>query len=531
MFMANNLQMYRVEFGQNIGGINDSTQITSVKQNEALDIHNVRLIPTGGIQKRKGYYVVNTASLVGSGTITGIFNYLRFTGNSDLIVCVNSGTSASKIYKKDAGTNTFTSITPSGTFAGGDVTFAVSNDILMIASDGGSNILKWDGSATACTDLNTATAPLGQVVTDWNRHAVALKIPARGSNFEISHQGDSTQWRNSDRFPTDRQTVGATSLLGKLYVFTTDRMYAVSGNDRDNISMLPVRRSVGGTNQRSIVNVANRNLIVWPWRGNFYEFDGTTTNIISNRLERPLENTSDFFNVNQSLFDNIQGVNIASESRVSFLIAARNKTQNSFVLNYHYDLRTPDPKTGKSIGAWTVDKYDRNFAYLAVSVEDEKEILYAGDYDGHVCRLDVGDADGDSSEDANDGNAIPSRYQTGPFHNNMPDMTKRWREIIPVVGQTSSGTVTISTAENWAGSFITADTVALTTGGFASYWGVSKWGEDLWGAAISVIKRLSLSNRSEALSIKFSDSSKDPAWRIDTWVLRFQVLPGLRRFP
>ena len=77
--MANNLQMYRVEFGQNIGGINDSTQITSVKQNEALDIHNVRLIPTGGIQKRKGYYVVNTASLVGSGTITGIFNYLRFT--------------------------------------------------------------------------------------------------------------------------------------------------------------------------------------------------------------------------------------------------------------------------------------------------------------------------------------------------------------------------------------------------------------------------------------------------------------------
>ena len=113
----------------------------------------------------------------------------------------------------------------------------------------------------------------------------------------------------------------------------------------------------------------------------------------------------------------------------------------------------------------------------------------------------------------------------------MPDVTKRWREIIPVVGQTSSGTVTISTAENWAGSFITADTVALSTGGFASYWGVSKWGEDLWGAAISVIKRLSLSNRSEALSIKFSDSSKDPAWRIDTWVLRFQILPGLRRFP
>jgi hypothetical protein len=86
-----------------------------VKEHEALDIHNVRLIPTGGIRKRKGYYVVNTASLVGSGTITGVFNYLRFTGNSDLIVCVNSGSVANKIYKKDAGTNTFTSITPSGT--------------------------------------------------------------------------------------------------------------------------------------------------------------------------------------------------------------------------------------------------------------------------------------------------------------------------------------------------------------------------------------------------------------------------------
>ena len=52
--MANNLQMQRVEFGKNVGGINDSTQITSVKEHEALDIHNVRLIPTGGIRKRKG---------------------------------------------------------------------------------------------------------------------------------------------------------------------------------------------------------------------------------------------------------------------------------------------------------------------------------------------------------------------------------------------------------------------------------------------------------------------------------------------
>ena len=528
--MANNLQMQRVEFGKNVGGINDSTQITSVKEHEALDIHNVRLIPTGGIRKRKGYYVVNTASLVGSGTITGIFNYLRFTGNSDLIVCVNSGSVANKIYKKDAGTNTFTSITPSGTWSGGDVTFAVSNDILMIASDGGSNVLKWDGSATACTDLNTATAPLAEVVSDWNRHAVALKIPARGSNFEISHQGDSTQWRNSDRFPTDRQTVGATTLYDDLFIFTTDRMYRVSGHDRDDIRMDAVRLSVGATNQRSIVNVANRNLIVWPWRENFYEFDGVNTRIISNRIERPLANTSDFFNINLAKFDNIQGVNIASQSRVSFLVAEKNKTQNSIILNYHYDLRTPDPKTNQPTGAWTVDKYDRNFAYLGVAIEDDQEVLYAGDYDGHICRLETGDADGDSSADANDGNAIASRYQTGPFHANMPDVTKRWREIIPVVGQTSSGTVTISTAENWAGSFITADTVALSTGGFASYWGVSKWGEDLWGAAISVIKRLSLSNRSEALSIKFSDSSKDPAWRIDTWVLRFQVLPGLRRF-
>ena len=50
--MANNLQMQRVEFGKNVGGINDSTQITSVKEHEALDIHNVRLIPTGGIRKR-----------------------------------------------------------------------------------------------------------------------------------------------------------------------------------------------------------------------------------------------------------------------------------------------------------------------------------------------------------------------------------------------------------------------------------------------------------------------------------------------
>lgn len=527
--------MQRVGFESNIGGINDAVQPTKIEPYEAQEIRNVRLDPTGAISRRPGYFIVNTSTIAASAPIVGIHQYRRFSGNNDLILCLNAGTATDPIIVKrdDDGTTTFTQISTSTAWGGGEVTFAESNDTLIISQTNGGNIQQWDGSATVTTDLS-ASAPVAGAVSDFKNHVVAVDVIAAPGRYDFSVLFDPTSWRASDRIIVDRPTKAATTLYGDHIIGTTERLYRLSGNDRDNFSQVPIRDSVGVESAKSFVNVENRNLIVWPWRGQFYEFDGINTNVISNKLGRILKGTSSYFNIDLSKFDEIQGVNIPSQSRVAFLVIAIGDTQAEYILNYWYDLRTTDPEEpGFQVGAWTLDKYDRAFASIGVAVENGVEILYAGTHDGQLCHLDVGQGDSESSNNAGDGDAILSRYQTGPINAGVTETTKRWRDFLAVLKESGSYSLTVNFSDSFGGTFTGSEStqITLTAAGVGALWGTAIWGTDVWASSRSIQKRVRTGLRSETIVTQFFDSSTNSPWQVESWYWHFQNLPGIRRFP
>ena len=533
--MPTALPKQRVAFENNVGGINDAVQPTKIQPYEAQEIRNVRLSPNGAISERNGYFIVNTASIAASAPIVGIHHYRRFSGNDDLVLCLNTGTATDPIIVKrdSAAATTFTQISTSTVWSGGTPTFAASNDTLIISQTNGDNVQQWDGSATVTSDLS-ASAPVAHAVSDFRRHVIFMDIPARPGNWEFSVLGDPTSARDSDRVPVDRPTKGAHTLYGDHIIGTTERLVLLSGNDRDNFRQDPIRDSVGIENQRSFVNVENANLLVWPWRGRFYEFDGIRTRVISNRLGRILLNTSDYFNLSLSGFSSIQGVNIPSQSRVAFLVMASGDSQAKYILNYWYDLRTPDPEEPDfAVGAWTLDVYDRAFASIGVAVESGDEVLYAGTYDGQLCRLDVGNGDSESSSGAGDGVAIESRYQTGPITGGVPELTKRWRDFLAIVKQTGTYSIVVDFGESFGGGFTGTETtqISLAVTGSSALWGTAVWGTDVWASSLSVQKRVRTGLRAESIVVRFSANGTNIPWQIESFYFHFQQLPGLRRFP
>lgn len=531
--MPATIPIKRQGFFNNVGGIHDAAAVTEVKTYEAVAIRNVDLTPTGRIQKTPGYYVVNTTSIIASSPITGIHHYRRWSGNDSVVVTLNSSSAASAaIYVRDAGTTTFTSITPSSGFTGGNVTFAQNNDLLIFAADNSSQeLLSWNGSASVCVSLASASAPIGGSVADYKNHLMVMDVPVRLGNVEFSHLGDPNSWRNQDRIAVDRPTIGGTTLKEWFCMFTTERIIRFSGDDRDNFRQETMNDSVGADSPIGIVNAENVGRIIWPWRGKFYEFDGSNTRVISNKLGRMLDGTSEHWNINLSAFDSIQGVNLSQERRAVFLVRESGASTSFFLLSYWYELRTPDPKEHDfNVGAWTLEEYDRAFSSIGVVLENGEEVLYAGTNDGQLCRLYIGNRQGDSSANADDGSAYSSRYQSGPFYDKRAEETKRWREFLVMIAQAGNFNIQVDFAEDFAGSFSGTTQINLATAGFSSLWGSAVWNTGVWGSAVTLQRRVQTGFRSEALSIRISDNSTNPPWRVDGWALMYQSLPGLRRF-
>ena len=63
------------EFFNLVGGLNNSTDPTSIAPNEASDLQNVTFSVSGGIEKRPGFARINSSAACGTQAFTGQFMY------------------------------------------------------------------------------------------------------------------------------------------------------------------------------------------------------------------------------------------------------------------------------------------------------------------------------------------------------------------------------------------------------------------------------------------------------------------------
>lgn len=508
------IPMQRVSFEKNFGGASDAGDNTDLAPHQALRALNIRLSPSGAFGPRRGYQVLNTASVVASGPIIGVFQYQRFSGTDDTILVVGSGTvSGTQIVRLNTGTNTFVSLQPSAGVVRAEPTFAVTNDRLIIGLNTSTQeAITWDGSATAFTGLNSASAPIGAAWADFKNHAVVMGVFARPGGWEFSHLGNPTAYRNSDRVDVDRPTVGGTSIFGTFLVFSNDRIVRIEGSHRDDFEQAPLRGNTGARTPRAIVGVENRGVIVWHGHdGHFYESNGIEITRVSNRIENWIQGDSAYFNLDttQAGLESVYGVNYITDRRAGFLVRESGDSQNFFVLWYWYDLRTMDEKAGKPVGAWTLDEYDRAFASLGKAVENGTEVIYAGDTDGHLCRLEQGNSDGFATSTAV-GSAITARYRKGPFYGETYELAKRWRETQMVSTCSATMTFTINLRNDYSDTVAESATI------------------DEIASGVPLRLRAKIGQRSNALDLEFVSTSTNPAWEVQRFSVLYQTLPGRR---
>lgn len=433
--MAAPLAWNRTEYPHFAGGIHDvavtGTTVSRIALGEVENLENFEIADDGALVLRFGAAIVNTTALVGSAAVTGIFQYRRFSGQDDTIVTIAETATNSRIYRRNTGTVTFTSLQPSAGIARAYPTFALSNDLLVIGFNTSTQeLLTWNGSAAACVGLNSASAPQAGGVADYNNHLVAVDVRARPGSWEFSVLGDPTSWRASDRVDVDRPTIMGLPFLGNFVIFADDRIIRISGDDRDNFRMDSLsEKIIGPASARAIVNVQNQEVVIWQGRnGRYYEYDGASVHDISRRVAAWFAAGNNHQLNTATLATRVDSVNFISGQRVGFLFPDSTTTRPKIAW-YSYAIRTPDPVTGRHTGAWFMQVLNMagvTLTALGSAIENGTEIVYAGTNNGQLIQLATGATDVEPSGTAT---TFTGTVVTGPFGNETPEIEKRWRQL------------------------------------------------------------------------------------------------------
>lgn len=155
--MALEFQSYNL-IGNNFaaGGLNLSSPVTNVADNETPNSKNCYFSVTGNITKRKGFSKLNQSQITGKPNITGLFQNIKTTGGIINVVC--SGTQISSSV-----TNPNGSVIKTGQTAGALYDFAAYLNTTFIVNGIDPN-LKYDG--TTVTELGMLAPTLPLTATD-----------------------------------------------------------------------------------------------------------------------------------------------------------------------------------------------------------------------------------------------------------------------------------------------------------------------------------------------------------------------------
>src|SRR3990167_9035239 len=284
------------------GGINDTSDSSSIEVTEAADLQNVLFSTSGAIKRREGFTHLNSSSLGAASTFTGLTYYKQSDGDRFLVGLVSNGatdTVQKMDYTSTAGSpdGTWDSISSSLSLAFTDdqlADFATATDILY--GDGTHSLIKWTGTgdATELTSLPDATMVEFHKRILWLagrsdvRNCVSfsgLDTPETFNNTTCTGDGDYLLVETDDG-----QTIsGIKSALDCLYIFKTESIWRACGADRDNLYLEQMVRGIGAASNQAITLINNK-FIFLTSQGNVAIYDGgITVQVLSGKIQGTLD--------------------------------------------------------------------------------------------------------------------------------------------------------------------------------------------------------------------------------------------------
>lgn len=365
------------------GGLNTAAPVTSLKMNEALDLQNINLLPSGGFEKRRGNTAFNSSAMESGAAIHGLGYYRQADADEWLItVC------GTKMFKSEFD-GTMDDITGAVTITTGqnnvwmNTTF---NDIsIWVGGVEGTwdAPIKWGGSGNAAA-LGGSPPSGGGIITANNRVFI-YDIASNRSRIQWPILGNPEDWTGTgsgsqDVSKNDGDTLVVAAQVG------LERLLLLKQNSIHELAIrtapFPVfelRRgpNIGAISKRGAVVVDNLVYYVTP-EPRMKATNGTEI------MDFPSTIDDVWDGLNKSRLKYIQGVYYPRLRQIMWICSNGSSTTHNYCIIWDLDrkcwLRHP---TG----------YKMNTAVLA-----QDRVLYAGAYDGKIYKQDVASTYTDASE-------------------------------------------------------------------------------------------------------------------------------------
>lgn len=469
------------------GGLNTKTTSSNLEMNQAADLQNINLLPSGGFSSRNGNSVFNSSAMVSSSTPIAGLGYFRKSDATDALVAVAS----TKFFTSSSLTGTMADATGTLTITAGQNniwTFSLMNNLIIGVGGAPDAPFTWNGAGNGA--VLAGSPPNGNFGFMANNYFFIGNTTSNASRIQWSILGNPADWSGTGSGSQDVQTNDGDVLIGGI-PFSLDHVLLFKQNSiHDMIVTTPPFpvflkfSGIGAVSKRGIVNVDGITYFITP-QPRMKATDGIKI------IDFPdyIDDVWDSLNVSRLKY--IQGVYNPVRRQIWWFVSTTSSTTNNLCLIWDLVRK-----------CWLrhTTGYGMNCAVIS------KDYLpYAGAYDGKIYQLDKSSVYADASESSP--GQIDSFWRTGWEDYGITGQIKYMPYFEVSYLSQVSGTLSIGYGFDFSEDRAISPLSMVATGGF---WDQDLWDVGVYGGQSNLVKKVMMKGKGKFLQflVKHKSSSE-----------------------
>lgn len=444
------------------GGLHTKSPPMVLRLNEASDLQNINILPTGGFSKRNGNSLFNSVAMSSGDAVHGI-GYFRTSLTTDYLMAI-CGT---KLFKSDTLDGTMDDITGALTITtGADKiwTHSQMNNLSIFVGGAPDAPIKWNGTGNGA--VLGGTPPNGEFGIVANRRLFIGNTSTNPSRIHWSILGNPEDWSGTGSGTQDVGLNDGDTLVGASVV-GLDTMLLFKQNSVHMLNiriapfpLYPLFTGVGAISKRGIVNVDGVVYFITS-EPRMKATDGT--NVIS--FPDSIDDIWD--GLNKSRLNYIHGIHNRRLRQIWWFVSNESSTTNNLCIVWDLERK-----------CWL--RHTTGYK-MNVSEFTADRVIYCGAYDGKIYKQDSSNSKNDASESTT---IINSFWRSGwlDFSDTLDAKTPQYADLVYDGG----GDLDFTFAYGF--DFNTdriSEPISSTSGGG---WGIGLWGLMKWGGESNLSK-------------------------------------------
>ena len=452
-----------IRFFDFTGGLNTKSPVTALAYNQALDLQNINLLPSGGFEKRRGNSAFNSSAMESGAALHGI-GYYRQADADEFLVCI-VGT---KIYTSPM-SGTMTDRTAALTITTGANnlwTSFVMNDNIHFVGGAPNAPIVWNGTGNA--SALGGSPPSGSFGLTHNRRAFIGNTTSNPSRIAWSILGSPADWTGAGSGTQDIQEGDGDTLVTAIPLNVNHLVCFKQNSIHDLITTtapfptFPLFNNVGCVGKLAAVLADGLIYFITP-QARMKATDGIKIYEFSDAIDDVWDG------LNQSRIQYISGIYNKRLQQIWWFCSNGSATTNNYCI------------------VWDIKKQawlrHTTGVTMNVATRTQAGTIYGGAYDGKAYQMDVASTYTDASEATP--SAISAFWRSGWYDLEKMIESKFFRYVyLSIVSQTT-GTFEFGYGFDFVSdrSFVPISMLAA-----GSLWNQFQWDMGTWGGQTDVIR-------------------------------------------